>query len=395
METRTWGSDRSRKALAAATIVLVAAFAGATIIALAQQPASGPPQEPAARPAQAHPAPGGAGPAKPPAPSTAGPLNDPREVHLRNIRQITFGGENAEAYWSYDGRQVIFQSTRDGAKCDQIYIMDPDGSNVRRVSNGLGKTTCAYFFPGGKQILYSSTYLTSPECPPPPDRSKGYVWVLDPAFEIFIANADGSDPTPLTDNPGYDAEATLSPGGGTIIFTSLRNGDLDLYAMKPDGTGMRRITREAGYDGGAFFSRDGKRIVWRASRPRTDAEKADYADLLKTNAIKPMNLEIFVANADGSDPRQVTSNGAANFAPYFHPDGRRIVFVSNMADPGGRNFDIFMIRDDGTGLEQITFNDTFDGFPMFSPEGKRLIFASNRNAKVRGETNIFVADWVE
>jgi Tol biopolymer transport system component len=332
---------------------------------------------------------------KPAAPPPADPLNDPREVHLKNIRQLTFGGENAEAYWSPDGRQLIFQSKRDDMVCDQIFIMNADGTGVHRVSTGAGRTTCSYFFPDMKRILYASTHMTSPDCPPPPDYSKGYMWKLYPSFEIFTANADGSDVRRLTDNPGYDAEATFAPDGSRIIFTSMRNGDLDLYTMKPDGSDVKRITTEPGYDGGAFFSRDGKRIVWRASRPKTDAERAAYAELLKESAIRPMTLEIFVADADGSHARQVTSNGAANFGPYFFPDGRRIIYASNVADPQGRNFDLWIVNDDGTGLEQITFNPTFDGFPMFSPDGKRLVFASNRNDRIPGETNLFVADWVD
>ncbi len=322
-------------------------------------------------------------------------LRDPREVRLRNIRQLTFGGENAEGYWSADGRRIIFQSTRDGLGCDQIFVMDSDGGNVQRLSNGQGKCTCAYIFPGGDRILYSSTHLASPVCPPRPDYSKGYVWKLEPEFEIFTAKADGSEIQRITDSPGYDAEATLSPDGKTIIFTSFRDGDLDLYTMNADGTGVRRITRETGYDGGAFFSRDGKRIVWRASRPKSVEEMAAYRDLLATSLIRPMALELVVADADGSSARQITSNGAANFGPYFLPDGKRIIFSSNLGTPGSREFDLWMIRDDGTGLERITFTPEFDGFPMFSPDGRKLVFASNRNAKVRGDTNLFVADWVE
>jgi Tol biopolymer transport system component len=330
-----------------------------------------------------------------PALAQSGPGGDPREVHLANVRQLTFGGENAEAYWSADGTQLIFQSKRDGAECDQIFVMDRDGGNVRRVSSGKGRTTCSYIFPGGKTILYASTYLSGDACPPNPDYSKGYVWKLYPSYEIFTANADGSAIKRLTNNPGYDAEATLSPDGKTIIFTSLRHGDLDLYTMRADGTHVKRITKELGYDGGAFFSRDGKRIVWRASRPKTADEIAAYRELIAESQIRPMALELYVADADGKNARQVTKNGAANFGPYFFPDAKRIIYASNVADPGGRNFDLWMVNDDGTGAQQLTFNETFDGFPMFSPDGKTLVFASNRNAKVKGETNLFVADWVE
>ena len=342
---------------------------------------------------------GGAATAAAPAPAAAAdpsdPLRDPRERHLAHIQQLTFGGENAEGYWAPDGKHLIFQSKRDGAECDQIYMMKADGSDAHRLSNGKGRCTCSYVFPDGKRILYASTFLSGDACPPSPDYSKGYVWKLYPSYEIFTANLDGSDIKRLTNNPGYDAEATISPDGKTIIFTSLRNGDLDLYTMWPDGSHVKRITKELGYDGGAFFSRDGKRIVWRASRPKTDAEIAAYHELIAESQIRPMELEIFVGDADGSHARQITHNGAANFGPYFFPDGKRVIYASNVGDPKGRNFDLWIVKDDGTGLEQITYNESFDGFPMFSPDGKTLVFASNRNGKVQGETNLFVADWVE
>ncbi|HEV8524063.1 MAG TPA: hypothetical protein VGQ71_06150 [Terriglobales bacterium] len=320
----------------------------------------------------------------------------PEEHHLRNLRQLTFGGENAEAYFSSDGRRLILQSTPDGHNCDQIYIMNLDGSGARLVSTGRGKTTCAYFFPGGKRILYSSTHLAGPECPPPPDRSKGYVWSLEPAYDVFTADQDGSNLKPVTDNPRYDAEATISRDGKRIVFTSLRDGDLDIYTMDPDGRNVKRLTRELGYDGGAFFSADGKWIVYRAHHPATEQEIEEYRQLLDQNLIRPRRLELWVMRADGSSKRQITNNNAANFAPFFFPDGKRIIFSSNVGSsgPGMGNFELYAINVDGSGLERITFNPTFDGFPMLSPDGKKLVFASNRNAKVRGETNIFIADWV-
>jgi TolB protein len=319
----------------------------------------------------------------------------PTEKHLRNLKQLTFGGENAEAYFSADGKQLIFQSTREGRGCDQIYTMNVDGSNVKMISNGDGRTTCSYFFPNAKRILYSSTHLGDKQCPPRPDFSKGYVWAVYPSFDIFTANPDGSDLKQLTTSPGYDAETTITLDGKKLVFTSMRDGDLDIYSMDADGKNVRRLTNELGYDGGPFWSYDGKQIVYRAHHPKTDQQKTDYIDLLKQNLIRPTTLEIWVMNADGSNKRQVTSNGKANFGPYFFPDGRRIIFASNMDDPRGRNFDLYKINADGTGLERITFNETFDGFPMFSPDGKKLVFASNRNAKAQGETNVFIADWVE
>jgi len=319
----------------------------------------------------------------------------PNEKHLRNIKQLTFGGENAEAYFSADGKQLIFQATREGHGCDQIYTMNIDGSNVKMISNGEGRTTCSYFFPGNKRVLYSSTHLGNKQCPPRPDFSRGYVWAVYPTFDIFSANADGSNPKQLTSTPGYDAETTITLDGKNLVFTSTRDGDLDIYTMDADGKNVRRLTNELGYDGGPFWSYDGKQIVYRAHHPKTDEQKADYTSLLKQNLIRPTVLEIFVMNADGSNKRQVTNNGKANFGPYFFPDGKRIIFSSNLDDARGRNFDLYQINVNGTGLERITFNETFDGFPMFSPDGKKLVFASNRNAAKQGDTNIFIADWVE
>jgi TolB protein len=317
------------------------------------------------------------------------------EEHFRNIKQLTFGGENAEAYFSADGRKLIFQSTRDGRECDQIYTMDVDGSGVKMISTGTGRTTCSYFFPNLGRVLYSSTHLGGIACPPRPDFSKGYVWAIYPSYDIFIARPNGTELQQLTKSPGYDAEATMSLDGKTIVFTSMRDGDLDIYTMDANGRNVRRLTTELGYDGGPFFSPDGRQIVYRAHHPQTDKDKSDYLGLLKDNLIRPSTLELWVMNADGSNKRQITRNGKANFAPYFFPDGKRIIFSSNVNDPKGRDFDLYKINVDGSGLERLTFNDTFDGFPMFSPNGKQIVFASNRNAKARGETNVFIADWVE
>jgi len=319
----------------------------------------------------------------------------PQEKHLRNIRQLTFGGENAEAYFSADGKRLIFQSTRDGRECDQIYTMNVDGSDVRMVSTGDGRTTCSYLFPNGRRILYSSTHLGAKQCPPRPDFSQGYVWAVYDTFDIFTAKPDGSGLKQLTNTPGYDAETTITRDGKKLVFTSKRDGDLDIYTMDANGKNVKRLTSELGYDGGPFWSYDGKQIVYRAYHPQSEKEKADYVALLKQNLIRPTVLDIWVMNADGTNKRQVTHLNKASFAPYFFPDGKRIIFSSNAADPKGRDFDLYMIKSDGTGMERVTYNDTFDGFPMFSPDGKKLVFASNRNAKARGDTNIFIADWVE
>ena len=318
----------------------------------------------------------------------------PGERHLANIRQITFGGENAEAYWSADGKHLIFQSTRGGRSCDQQYVMDVDGSNLRRVSTGTGKTTCGYFFDRDRRVFFSSTHHADTACPPRPDFSRGYVWRLDP-FEIYTANASGSDLRRLTHWNAYTAEGTLSPDGSRIVFTSTKDGDLEIYTMNTDGTDVRRLTATPGYDGGAFFSPDGTRIVYRADHPEDSASLAEYRGLLRQRLVRPSRMEIWVMNADGTDQRQITSLGGANFAPFFTPDGRRIIFASNHTNPRGRAFDLYLVNVDGTGLEQVTTHEEFDSFPMFSPDGARLVWASNRHAQQSGETNIFVADWRE
>ena len=323
--------------------------------------------------------------------NTIAPL--PGEKHLANLQQLTSGGENAEAYFSFDQKKLIFQSTRSPYECDRIFTMNLDGTGLRMVSTGKGRTTCGYFLPGDTRILYASTHEGSPLCPARPDMSQGYVWALYKDYDIYTARADGHDVKPLTRTPGYDAEATVSPDGKRIVFTSVRDGDLELYSMNLDGSDVRRLTHEKGYDGGAYYSPDSKKIVYRAHHPTEPGDVERYEKLLAQGLIEPRALEIMVMDADGSNKRQVTSNGKANFAPYFHPDGKRIIFASNMHDPRGRNFDLYLINLDGTGLERVTFNETFDGFPMFSRDGSRLVFSSNRHGKRPGETNVFIADW--
>ncbi len=324
------------------------------------------------------------------------PYRFPQEKHLKNIRKLTDGGENAEAYFSFDEKKLIFQATVGDLKCDQIFVMNIDGSGKRMVSTGKGRTTCSYFLPGDTTFLYASTHLAGDACPPPPPRKHGYVWQLYNTFDIFLARlSDGKIIKRLTDSPGYDAEATVSPLGDKIVFTSTRDGDPEIYVMNLDGSNQKRLTFEKGYDGGPFFSWDGKKIVFRASRPKTPKELADYEILVKQDLYRPTTLEIYVMDADGKHIRQVTHLGAASFAPFFHPDNKRIIFASNYGSKTGRNFDLYMVNIDGSGLERITYNETFDGFPMFTHDGKHLVFASNRFNKKRGETNIFIADWVE
>lgn len=320
----------------------------------------------------------------------------PEETHLGNVRQLTFGGENAEAYFSYDGQSIIFQSTREPYACDQEYTMAIDGSDVRLVSTGEGRTTCGYYTGNGR-IIYASTHLGSPECPPVPDPSLGYVWPLYRTFDIFSARTDGTDIRRLTSADGYDAEGTVSPDGEKIVFTSTRDGDLEIYTMNLDGSNQTRLTHELGYDGGAFFSPDSQWIVYRASHPSTPEAIEAYQTLIAQNLVRPDDLEIWVMRADGTEKRQITDLGGANWAPFFHPSGDRIIFASDLDNQNPRvpNFELYMVNLDGTGLERLTFDDAFDGFPIFSPDGSSLLWASNRFAANPGETNVFIADWIE
>jgi Tol biopolymer transport system component len=325
------------------------------------------------------------------APHERTPMAFAQERHLKNLKQLTDGAENAEAYFSFDGQRLTFQSTRTHG-CDQIYTMKIDGSDIVPVSGDKGRTTCSFYYPDGKHLLYASTHLGGTPCPPNPDKSEGYVWAVYDTYDIFRVDPDGSHPVRLTNTPGYDAEATIAKDG-RVVFTSVRDGDMEIYSMNGDGTDVRRLTNLPGPDGGAFFSPDGSQIVFRGYHPPAGAELDDFNKLLKLALWRPTSLEIFVMNRDGSNLRQVTHFGKANWAPYWTPDGKRIIFASNMKDPAQRNFDLFLVNLDGTGLEQVTYNETFDGFPMFSPDGKKLVFASNRHDQTGTETNIFIADW--
>lgn len=320
---------------------------------------------------------------------------------MRNLRQITNGGENAEAYYNWNFDKLIFQSTRPGiTECDQIFTMNIDGSDTIMRSTGLGRTTCSYYFPNNQDILYGSTHLHfNGSCPPDPDMSKGYVWKLYPEFDIFksVLTEDGAVITQqMTDSPGYDAEATISVAANKIVFTSMRDGDPELYSMNFDGSEQTRLTFENGYDGGAFYSWDGTKIVFRASRPdlATAKDQQDYFDLVQENLVRPTTLELMVMDADGSNMRQITNLDCASFGPFYHPDNEHIIFSSNYNQTDGRNFELWIIKDDGTNLRRVTNNDSFDGFPMFNEDGTQLTFASNRNNANFGDTNVFTADWV-
>lgn len=332
---------------------------------------------------------------------TTDTLRYAQENHLQNIKQLTFGGDNAEAYFSFNGKYLTLQSTSEkwATSCDQIFYLPISGYQGDRppmVSTGKGRTTCSYFLPGDKQILYASTHLASEACPETPRVVNGkYVWAVYDSYDIFVADLNGKIIKQLTKEPGYDAEATVSPNGKKIVFTSVRSGDLELYTMDIDGSNVKQITNELGYDGGAFFSPDSKQIIFRASRPKKPEDVQVYKDLLSKGLVQPTNMDLFICNADGSKLRQLTDLGGASWAPFFHPSGKKVLFASNHHTPSGRVFNIFSINTDGTGLQQLTFDTVFDSFPMFSPDGKKLVFASNRNNGGTRDTNIFIADWVD
>jgi TolB protein len=339
---------------------------------------------------------------------TGGPgdtLRYPEEKHFKNIQQLTFGGDNAEAYFSFDGKYLIFQraNPKEGVNCDQIFVgkvptAPGEKFEYKMVSSGKGRTTCAYFFPNGKRILYASTHLGGDDCPPVPDRSKygnKYIWPIYESYDIFTAKVDGSDIKRLTKTPGYDGEATISPRGDRMVFTSMRDGDLELYTMDLKGKKVKRITSMLGYDGGAWFSPDGTKIVWRASRPKTEAEIKEYKELLAEGMVAPTHMEVWIANADGSDARQVTYLEQANWAPNFMPDGKHIIFCSNHEYKRGFPFNMYITDLEGKGLEKISRDKGFDAFPMFAPGGRKFVFASNRFNGGTRDTNLFIADWVE
>jgi Tol biopolymer transport system component len=314
------------------------------------------------------------------------------DAFYSNVHQLTSGGQNAEAYWSPDGKRLIFQSTRGDLKCDQIFIMNADGTDQHMVSNGKGRTTCGYFLPDNQHIVYGSTHLAGDACPPDADHSKGYVWAVYNTFDVFLAKDDGTDVKRLTNAAGYDAEATINAKTKKIIYTSMASGDLDLWTMNLDGSNKKQITKSYGYDGGAVISRDGKKIAWRANHPETPEAKKTYDNLLKQDLTSPMKMELFVANADGSNAKEITHFGCASFAPTFTPDGKQILFSSNKQECDSSKFELYLVNIDGTGLKQVTNYGGFTSFPEFSPDGRKLAFVTDWKAG-RYEFNVFTADW--
>jgi len=326
----------------------------------------------------------------------------PGEKHFKSLKKLTFGGDNAEAYWSFAGDKLIFQANNPawGESCDQIYVFNPFTDDLRnatpqKISINGGRTTCSYFLPGDSLVLFGSTHQADAACPAHPERRADgkYLWPIYPSFDIYVSDLKGNIRKQLTNTPGYDAEATVSPKGDRIVFTSMRDGDLELYTMNIDGTDVKRVTNTLGYDGGAFFSPDGTKLLWRASRMKTKEEETEYKQLLKEGLVMPTNMELYVANADGSEARKITELTQANWAPFWHPSGEKIIFASNHTAKRGFPFTLYLINIDGTGLEQVSFSDQFDAFPVFSPDGKHLVFSSNRANGGTRETNLFLAEW--
>ncbi|RKY20446.1 MAG: hypothetical protein DRQ55_07625 [Planctomycetota bacterium] len=313
--------------------------------------------------------------------------------HLSNMRRLTDGGTNAEAYWSYDDRQLILQRTaKPEIECDQMFVLDLASGDERQITRD-GRTTCGFWLPGDERLLFASTHEAGPECPPKADKSQGYAWAIYASYDIFSADPDGGDLRNLTSMPGYDAEATVSRQG-RIVFTSTRSGDLELWTMAQDGSDLRQVTDSLGYDGGAFFSNDGAQIVWRATRFDSEEEREQYRALLAEGLVKPRKMELFIADADGANRRQLTDNGGANFAPFFTPDDSHIVFASSLGSASGFGFDLWMMPVEGGEPERITYTDNaFESFPMFSWDGEQIVFTSGREPGKAGDLNVFVADW--
>ncbi|MFM9873404.1 MAG: TolB family protein [Fimbriimonadaceae bacterium] len=320
--------------------------------------------------------------------------SEPGELHISNIKQLTFSGQNAEAYFNLKGDKLTYQTRQPNFPDEQIFTMGIDGSNRKLISTGKGRCTCSYFTPDGKYIYFSSTHIKQPGAQPAVDMSKGYVWMVNPNMGIYRTDLNGKNIKPIITKPGYIAETTISPDGKYMVFTAGWNGDVDIYRSNLDGSNIKPLTTELGYDGGPFVSYDSKTIVYRRSAPfANNAEISEYKDLLKQNLVRPSKMDLWAMNADGSNKRQITNLNAASFAPFLHPNGKTIIFGSNHHDPKRREFDLFTINIDGTNLHQVTYSADFDGFPMFTRDGKKLVWGSNRHGLIPHDTNIFIADW--
>lgn len=315
------------------------------------------------------------------------------EDHLTKIKQLTFSGENTDASFSSNNTEIIFQSTRDSLRCDAIFKMNSDGSDISQISSGKGIASSANIAPSNDTVIYSSTHVIDYQCPPKPEFSKDYIWLLYSDYDLFTISSTGGGTERLTNSKSYDGGAVYSPKGDRIVFSSSRTGDYELFIMNADGSKVKQLTHEKGFDGDVVFSPDGKNIVWRASRPKGDALH-DYRYQMSQGLIKTGKFELFMMKLDGGKPIQLTRNQAANFSPTFNPNGKEIIFSSNMSQKDGRNYDLYTLNIKTRKLERITYYSGFDGFPEFSSDGKKLMFTSSRNFRYKAEKNIFTADWV-
>lgn len=309
---------------------------------------------------------------------------DAESRYLANVTQLTDAsmglGKAGEAYFSPDGKNIIFQATPAGQPDYQIYTMNLSTHTPKMVSTGKGACTCAFFHPKARKIMFASSHL-DPNLGQPKsvEETKGYKWDFNEHMDIFEADLDGGNLHRLTDAPGYDAEGSYSPSGKQIVFTSMRDGDQEIYVMDADGRNQRRLTYGKGYDGGPFFSPDGKTILYRGDRRGDDK----------------MNLQLRLVNVDGSNDRAITDNELFNWCPFWHPSGKSLIFTQ--ADHGLRergerpNYDLWMVTPDGAKLTRITFDPASDVLPVFSPDGKRVMWTSKRGGLA--EAQVFVADF--
>jgi TolB protein len=311
-------------------------------------------------------------------------------AYLKNIKQLTFDYARAgEAYFSPDGKLIIFQAEEKGENpFYQIFVQDLQTGRARRVSPGAGRTTCGYFRPDGRRIIFASAHTNPHFKEEAADelrkraeeatsgRRRRYEWVFDPYMRIYEADLDGGNLRLLTDAPGYNAEGSHSRDGKQIVFCSNRDGNLELYIMAADGGNVRKLTNAPGcYNGGPFFSPDGQRVIFRADRHKKD------------------ELQVYVINADGTDERQLTQIDGVAWAPFWHPDGKHIVYTSAVHKPNQRpNYDLYWMNVETGKTTRLTFAPGQDVLPVFSPDGKKLMWTSNRDGLMPG-TQIFVADF--
>jgi len=315
------------------------------------------------------------------------------EDHLTKIKQLTREGENKKASFAPNNEKIIFQAMRDNLRCDAIYSMKRDGSEINLLSSGKGIAVSAKIAPDNESIIYSSTHKVDYQCPQRPEFSLDYVWSLYRDYDVFVSDSFGGSTKRLTRTEDYDGNASYSPTGNRVVFTSNRSGDLELYLMNSDGSNVKQLTKAVGYDGDAVFSPDGKYIVWRASRPKGN-DLDEYRYQLSQGLLRAGKFELFLLKLGSKRAVRLTNNGATNFSPSFDPQSSKVIFSSNMSQDDGLNYDLYTVDIKTRKLERITYYSGFDGYPVFSSDGKKLLFTSSRNFRYKAETNIFTVDWV-